>query len=68
MEVGERVQVVFKNKATRPYSVNAHGVKTREKQLAPVSPGKTQTAVTDALCTPWCSLLRYMLSSITFMF
>lgn len=56
MEVGERVQVVFKNKATRPYSVNAHGVKTGEKPVPPVPPGKTQTAVTDALRTPWCSL------------
>ncbi|KAK3515672.1 hypothetical protein QTP70_026459, partial [Hemibagrus guttatus] len=40
VEVGERVQVVFKNKATRPYSVHAHGVKTSEQHLAPVSPGK----------------------------
>ncbi|MCJ8745764.1 hypothetical protein PDJAM_G00134240 [Pangasius djambal] len=37
-EVGERVQVVFKNKALRSYSIHAHGVKTNEKNLAPVSP------------------------------
>ncbi|XP_058232223.1 hephaestin-like protein 1a isoform X2 [Hemibagrus wyckioides] len=39
VEVGERVQVVFKNNAKRPYSVHAHGVKTSEQHLAPVSPG-----------------------------
>ncbi|XP_053467305.1 ferroxidase HEPHL1 [Ictalurus furcatus] len=39
MEVGERVQVVFKNKARRPYSVHAHGVKTIKKHLEPVPPG-----------------------------
>uniref|UniRef100_A0A671M1R7 ferroxidase n=1 Tax=Sinocyclocheilus anshuiensis TaxID=1608454 RepID=A0A671M1R7_9TELE len=27
-EVGEKIQVVFKNKASKPYSVHAHGVKT----------------------------------------
>jgi len=29
-EVGEMIQVVFKNNAKRPYSVHAHGVKTSE--------------------------------------
>uniref|UniRef100_A0A671M1V1 ferroxidase n=1 Tax=Sinocyclocheilus anshuiensis TaxID=1608454 RepID=A0A671M1V1_9TELE len=29
-EVGEKIQVVFKNKASKPYSVHAHGVKTSE--------------------------------------
>ncbi|TSK98392.1 Hephaestin-like protein 1 [Bagarius yarrelli] len=38
VQAGERVQVVFKNKATRSYSVHAHGVKTSEQRLAPVSP------------------------------
>lgn len=46
VEVGERVQVVFKNKATMPHSVHAHGVKTSERHLAPVSKG-TQIHVTD---------------------
>ncbi|KAI4893109.1 hypothetical protein NFI96_020634, partial [Prochilodus magdalenae] len=40
MEVGEMVQIVFKNKAHRPYSVHAHGVKTSEAHLTPVSPGE----------------------------
>ncbi|XP_053467469.1 ferroxidase HEPHL1-like [Ictalurus furcatus] len=39
VQVGEKVQVVFKNKATRAYSVHAHGVKTSEAQ--PVNPGNT---------------------------
>lgn len=47
MEVGEGVQVVFKNNAKRPYSIHAHGVKTIEQHLAPVSPGKLQKPITD---------------------
>ncbi|KAF7691727.1 ferroxidase HEPHL1-like [Silurus meridionalis] len=39
VEVGEKVQVVFKNKAERPYSIHAHGVKASEQHLSPVSPG-----------------------------
>ncbi|KAL7842550.1 hypothetical protein SRHO_G00242390 [Serrasalmus rhombeus] len=39
MEVGERIQVVFKNKATGSFSVHAHGVKTSEAHLKPVSQG-----------------------------
>ncbi|MCI4391509.1 hypothetical protein PGIGA_G00135300 [Pangasianodon gigas] len=41
VQVGEKVQVVFKNNATIPYSVHAHGVKTSNAQ--PVSPGNTTT-------------------------
>uniref|UniRef100_A0A8C1UTS9 ferroxidase n=1 Tax=Cyprinus carpio TaxID=7962 RepID=A0A8C1UTS9_CYPCA len=32
-EVGERIQVVFKNNAKRPYSIHAHGVKTMIQTL-----------------------------------
>ncbi|KAF7691732.1 hypothetical protein HF521_010699 [Silurus meridionalis] len=39
VQVGEMVQVVFKNKATRPYSVHAHGVKASLAE--PVEPGST---------------------------
>uniref|UniRef100_A0AAR2L1U4 ferroxidase n=1 Tax=Pygocentrus nattereri TaxID=42514 RepID=A0AAR2L1U4_PYGNA len=39
MEVGEKIQVVFKNKATGSFSVHAHGVKTSEAHLKPVSQG-----------------------------
>ncbi|KAF5903559.1 hephaestin-like protein 1 [Clarias magur] len=39
VEVGERVQVVFKNKASRNYSVHAHGVKASNRRMESVSPG-----------------------------
>lgn len=38
-EVGERIQVVFKNKASKSYSVHAHGVKTSEPHQTGVPPG-----------------------------
>ncbi|KAJ8412613.1 hypothetical protein AAFF_G00129490 [Aldrovandia affinis] len=38
-EVGERVLVNFKNKATLPFSIHAHGAKTPTGQLTPVQPG-----------------------------
>ncbi|KAK9962618.1 hypothetical protein ABG768_007975 [Culter alburnus] len=42
-EVGERIQVVFKNNASRPYSVHAHGVKTSEPHQNGVQPGDVLT-------------------------
>ncbi|XP_061103932.1 ferroxidase HEPHL1-like [Conger conger] len=41
-EVGERVLVNFKNMATRPFSMHAHGVKTPAGQAMPVQPGGMQ--------------------------
>ncbi|XP_035290869.1 ferroxidase HEPHL1-like isoform X1 [Anguilla anguilla] len=41
-EVGEQVLVHFKNMATRPFSIHAHGVKTPAGQLFPVQPGGIQ--------------------------
>ncbi|KAF5901209.1 hephaestin-like protein 1, partial [Clarias magur] len=38
VQVGEKVQVVFKNKATIPFSVHAHGVKSSKAQ--PADPGQ----------------------------
>lgn len=37
--VGDKVKVVFKNMATRPYSIHAHGVKTESSTVVPTLPG-----------------------------
>uniref|UniRef100_A0A3Q0S217 ferroxidase n=1 Tax=Amphilophus citrinellus TaxID=61819 RepID=A0A3Q0S217_AMPCI len=37
-EVGEQIVIVFKNSATRPYSISAHGVRTSGGHI-PVKPG-----------------------------
>lgn len=42
-EVGDRIEVVFKNKASRPYSIHAHGVKTSEPHQKDVQPGNVLT-------------------------
>ncbi|XP_016425126.1 ceruloplasmin [Sinocyclocheilus rhinocerous] len=42
-KVGEKVKIVFKNMAKRPYSIHAHGVKTDSPQVALTRPGQTQT-------------------------
>ncbi|KTF76328.1 hypothetical protein cypCar_00020492 [Cyprinus carpio] len=42
-EVGERIQVVFKNNAKRPYSIHAHGVKTSKTHQDGVQPGHMLT-------------------------
>uniref|UniRef100_A0A8C9TH03 ferroxidase n=1 Tax=Scleropages formosus TaxID=113540 RepID=A0A8C9TH03_SCLFO len=39
-EVGEKLLVNFKNKASRPFSVHAHGVRTSSAHLSPVQPGE----------------------------
>ncbi|XP_076879473.1 ceruloplasmin [Brachyhypopomus gauderio] len=41
--VGEKVKVVFKNMAKRPFSIHAHGVKTDVPLVTPTAPGQTQT-------------------------
>ncbi|XP_066507693.1 ferroxidase HEPHL1 [Hoplias malabaricus] len=38
-EVGEVVQITFLNKASRPYSIQPHGVKTNSTHPQPVPPG-----------------------------
>lgn len=41
--VGDKVKVVFKNMATRPYSIHAYGVKTEVPEVQPTPPGETRT-------------------------
>lgn len=40
-EVGEQIVITFKNKASRPYSISAHGVKASGAHI-PVQPGENQ--------------------------
>lgn len=37
--VGDKVKVVFKNMASRPYSIHAHGVKTDTPDVHHTKPG-----------------------------
>lgn len=37
--VGDKVDVVFKNMASRPYSIHAHGVKTDTPDVHHTKPG-----------------------------
>ncbi|XP_040090461.1 ceruloplasmin-like isoform X1 [Oryx dammah] len=61
---GEKIYVVFKNKASRPYSIHAHGVKTDNPTVVTTQPGEIQTYVwqipersgptsNDFECIPW---------------
>lgn len=51
--VGEKVKVVFKNLAKRPYSIHAHGVKTDSPQVTPTQPG------TKTLCCIYIDRVLY---------
>ncbi|CAM4609155.1 unnamed protein product [Lepidochelys olivacea] len=62
--VGDKVTIVFKNLATRPYSIHAHGVKTDSSIVAVTQPGETRTYIWkipdrsgsgkgDPSCIPW---------------
>ncbi|CAK6441526.1 unnamed protein product [Pipistrellus nathusii] len=42
---GEKVRIVFKNKASRQYSIYAHGVKTQNFTVVPTQPGKIRTYI-----------------------
>ncbi|XP_019486255.1 PREDICTED: ceruloplasmin isoform X1 [Hipposideros armiger] len=63
-DVGDKVKIVFKNMATRPYSIHAHGVKTESSTVTPTLPGETRTyiwkipersgaGIEDSACIPW---------------
>ncbi|XP_014928015.3 ceruloplasmin isoform X2 [Acinonyx jubatus] len=62
--VGDKVVIIFKNMATRPYSIHAHGVKTEDSIVTPTLPGETHTYIwkipersgagtEDSACIPW---------------
>uniref|UniRef100_A0A667WZL3 Ceruloplasmin n=1 Tax=Myripristis murdjan TaxID=586833 RepID=A0A667WZL3_9TELE len=42
-DVGDKVKIVFKNMATRAYSIHAHGVKTESPDVHQTQPGETHT-------------------------
>ncbi|XP_028928280.1 ceruloplasmin isoform X1 [Ornithorhynchus anatinus] len=63
-DVGDRVKIIFKNLASRPYSIHAHGVKTESPTVIPAQPGETRTyiwnipersgaGIGDSACIPW---------------
>lgn len=63
-DVGDKVKVVFKNMASRPYSIHAHGVKTKSSTVVPTLPGEVRTYIwqipersgagmEDSPCIPW---------------
>ncbi|KAM9385764.1 ceruloplasmin [Pholidichthys leucotaenia] len=41
--VGDKVKIVLKNMATRPYSIHAHGVKTETPDVHQTQPGETHS-------------------------
>lgn len=43
--VGDKVNVVFKNMATRPYSIHASGVKTETPDVFQTQPGLVITKI-----------------------
>ncbi|KAL4630784.1 ceruloplasmin [Arapaima gigas] len=42
-ETGDKLNIVFKNMASRPYSIYAHGVKTETPEAKPTPAGETHT-------------------------
>ncbi|XP_055977363.1 ceruloplasmin-like [Sorex fumeus] len=61
---GEKVEIVFKNMASRSYSIHAHGVKTNSPTVTPTLPGETRSYFweipassgaerEDSACIPW---------------
>ncbi|XP_072266229.1 ceruloplasmin-like [Pyxicephalus adspersus] len=45
--IGDTIKVVFRNKASRMYSIYAHGLKPRSNEKNPAQPGETKTYVWD---------------------
>ncbi len=47
VDVGDKVKVVFKNMASRPYSIHAHGVKTETPDVYHTKPGTDRQTSPD---------------------
>lgn len=47
-DVGDKVSVVFKNMASRPYSIHSHGVKTDVPEVYQTPPGTRRTRNTGS--------------------
>ncbi|XP_077344389.1 ceruloplasmin-like [Lithobates pipiens] len=45
--IGDKIKVIFRNKATRTYSMYAHGLKPENNTKKPTKPGDTKTYVWD---------------------
>ncbi|CAI9572388.1 unnamed protein product, partial [Staurois parvus] len=43
--VGEEIKIIFKNKASRPYSINAHGIKPQNNDVKATEPGHVETYI-----------------------
>ncbi|XP_008071154.1 ceruloplasmin-like [Carlito syrichta] len=64
LKPGQILQVIFKNNASRPYSIHAHGMKTNYSTVVPTQPGdiqrytwqipyRTGPASQNFECIPW---------------
>ncbi|XP_066097316.1 ceruloplasmin-like [Saccopteryx bilineata] len=42
---GDKIRIIFKNKASRPFSIHAHGVKTQNSFIVSTQPGKIRSYV-----------------------
>ncbi|KAM3930949.1 ceruloplasmin-like [Leptodactylus fuscus] len=42
---GDRMKIIFKNNASRSYSMYAHGVKPQDNNIKPTKPGQVQTYI-----------------------
>ncbi|XP_053455644.1 ceruloplasmin-like [Nycticebus coucang] len=42
---GQKARIIFKNKASRPYSIHAHGVKTSNSSVVSTQPGEIRTYI-----------------------
>lgn len=53
-DVGDKVKVVFKNMASRPYSIHAHGVKTETPDVYQTKPGTVFPLNCGSICYCVC--------------
>uniref|UniRef100_F6T396 ferroxidase n=1 Tax=Monodelphis domestica TaxID=13616 RepID=F6T396_MONDO len=62
--VGQKIKIIFKNMASRLYSIQSHGVKTHNSTVTPTKPGKIREYIweipkrsgptqSDSDCIPW---------------
>ncbi|XP_075719753.1 ceruloplasmin-like [Rhinoderma darwinii] len=43
--IGDSIEIIFKNMASRPYSIYAHGIEPADNDIKPTEPGQIQTYI-----------------------
>lgn len=63
--IGDKIVIVFKNLASRPYSIHAHGVKTDSSAVAVTNPGTKASLLRTSSVPVWLACFHFRIAEKT---